>query len=149
MNKLDPARKGIVYGMLTQDEVLLLHEAPIDTIKAISENAEWQDIHGKHFCYGCAYWTDWERGMQPDVTKTNRGFCKIEVTDTRGCICRIQRSSSVEDDAVWIFCDDPHGVYRDEDPSPHLNAEQARAVARALLAFADGKDEKEVKDVQA
>lgn len=74
------------------------------------------------------------------MTLTNRGFAKIEVTDTRGCICRVQRSSAACFDAVWIFCDDPNGVYRNGNPSPHLNADQAREVARALLAFAEGED---------
>ena len=62
-----------------------------------------------------------------------------EVTDTRGCICRVQRSSAACVDAVWIFCDDPKGVY-DCNPAPHLDADQAREVARALLAFADNAD---------
>ena len=77
------------------------------------------------------------------MTHTNRGFAKIEITDTRGCICRVQRSSAACVDAVWIFCDDPHGVYRDGNAHPHLDADQAREVARALLAFADNADYEE------
>jgi len=77
------------------------------------------------------------------MTHTNRGFAKIEVTDTRGCICRVQRSSAACVDAVWIFCDDPNGAYQDGKPSPHLDADQAREVARALLAFADNADYEE------
>jgi len=80
------------------------------------------------------------------MTHTNRGFAKIEITDTRGCICRVQRSSAVLIDAVWIFCDDPNGVYGDGNASPHLDADQAREVARALLAFADNADREEAKN---
>lgn len=80
---------------------------------------------------------------QSDIVRTNRGFAKIEVMDTRGCVCRVQRSSAAYTDAVWIFCDDPDGAYSDGDPRPHLDADQAREVAGALLAFADGVARKE------
>ena len=73
------------------------------------------------------------------MARTERGFGMIEVTDTRGCICRVQRSSADPLDRIWIFCDDPDEVYK-SDPAPYLNPEQAREVAKALLYFADGKD---------
>lgn len=81
-----------------------------------------------------------------NMTHTIRGFAKVEVTDTRGCICRIQRSSSAELDAVWIFCDDTKGVYLDGKPAPHLDRNQALKVARALMAFADNEDLIEEQD---
>ena len=77
--------------------------------------------------------------------KTTRGFSLVKIEDTRGCICRIQRSSSADEDAVWIFCDDPDDLYENHgkaSPHPHLNADQARQVAKALLYFADGEDYK-------
>ncbi len=70
--------------------------------------------------------------------KTHRGFSLRTVTDPRGCVVRIQESSAACHRCVWIFTDDPNGVYRDGKPAPHLNAAQARRVAKALLAFADG-----------
>ena len=77
-----------------------------------------------------------------NMMRTERGFAKIDVVDTRGCICRVQRSSEAEYGAVWIFCEDPNGVYTDGKPYPHLNSNQAREVANALLAFADYEDYK-------
>lgn len=71
---------------------------------------------------------------------TERGFAYVEVVDTRGCIARIARSSADPLDCVWIFTDDPKGVYTTATPAPHLNAKQARKVAEALLAFANGED---------
>lgn len=77
------------------------------------------------------------------ATHTNRGFAKIEVTDTHGCICSVQRSSAACIDAVWIFCNDPNDPNDPDDLHPHLDADQAREVAWALLAFADGADHKQ------
>lgn len=73
------------------------------------------------------------------MKKTQRGFWYKSYKDSRGCIVRIQRSSSACEDCVWIFTEDPAGVYLDGKPSPHLTRQQARRVANALLMFADGK----------
>lgn len=74
--------------------------------------------------------------------RTNRGFAYKEYKDTRGCVVRVQRSSSAEQSCVWIFTDDPNHVYTDGKPAPHLNRTQARRVANALLAFANEEDYK-------
>jgi len=77
------------------------------------------------------------------IKTTSRGFEYIDVEDSSGCIVRIQRSSVWGMEHVWIFCNDPNGVY-DKEPRPHLNPEQAIKVAQALLYFAT-KDEWEEK----
>jgi len=72
--------------------------------------------------------------------RDSRGLMEMSLSDTRGCRCRIKRSSAAEQDCVWIFCDDTHNVYQGNQPHPHLNAQQAREVAKALLCFAEGDD---------
>jgi len=72
--------------------------------------------------------------------KTSRGFKYIEVKDSRGCLCKVQRSSSALEDAIWIFCDGPSGIYGRSTPSPYLNSRQARRLAKVLLAFANKED---------
>ena len=85
--------------------------------------------------YDNSTWVDMK-----SATRTQRGFAKVEIPDTHGCIVRLQRSSSAEEACVWIFTDDPKGIYADGKPAPHLNAEQARQVAEVLIAFADQED---------
>lgn len=75
-----------------------------------------------------------------EITYTDRGFGKMDIEDSRGCLCRVQRSSAADLDAIWIFCYDTKGVYKGSNPHPHLTSDQARQVAKALLAFADGED---------
>jgi hypothetical protein len=69
--------------------------------------------------------------------KTNeRGF-KVygEVSDSRGCIVRIQESSAMGPPHAWIFVDDPDGIYKDGKPAPHLTRVQAIRVVTALHLF--------------
>ena len=65
---------------------------------------------------------------------TDRGFeTFIELTDTHGQRVVVRESSADPLEHVWIFCGPPGTI----SPSPHLNAEQARAVAEALMAFVE------------
>lgn len=70
---------------------------------------------------------------------TERGF-KVygEVSDSRGCIVRIQESSVMDPPHAWIFVDAPEGVYKDGKQAPHLTREQAIRVVTALHLFIDG-----------
>ena len=72
-------------------------------------------------------------GNEPQRKFTERGFEDFcEFVDTNGSRIVVRQSSSAEADAVWIFAsDNPHM----DDPSPHLNVEQAKIVAAALMAF--------------
>ena len=74
-----------------------------------------------------------EVGNEPQRKFTERGFEDFcEFVDTNGSRIVVRQSSSAGVDAVWIFAsDNPHM----EHPSPHLNFEQAKIVADALLAF--------------
>ena len=79
--------------------------------------------------------------------RTARGFAVYgSVTDERGNIVRVQRSSAMGDPRCHVFTHDGHD--RNCVPcvgahdgwlavSPHLDATQARALAAALLRFAD------------
>jgi hypothetical protein len=64
---------------------------------------------------------------------TERGFedfCSFR--DVYGSRIVVRQSSLATEDCVWIFAqDNPHQEY----PAPHLNVEQAKIVAEALLAF--------------
>lgn len=44
-------------------------------------------------------------------TSTNRGFGLVEFTDSKGVPCSIQQSSSAEEEAIWIGCDDADPKY--------------------------------------
>jgi hypothetical protein len=81
------------------------------------------------------------------MRRTERGFAVYEeFSDTKGQEVRVQLSSVATDRCVWIFCKDREGrdaiehLGRLQGMSPHLNAEQARKVAAALIAFADGAE---------
>ena len=81
------------------------------------------------------------------MTRTPRGFAVYEeITDTKGQQVSVQMSSIATDRCVWVFCHDSQGrsaveqIGQHMGMSPHLNAEQARAVAAALIAFADGAE---------
>lgn len=45
-------------------------------------------------------------GMKIKFGKTDRGFAAIGFTDRYGSECSIQKSSIVEDDAIWFGIDD-------------------------------------------
>ena len=83
---------------------------------------------------------------------TPRGFAVYgRVTDGRGNVVRVQRSSAVGDPHCYVFVNDSDGrEFRVGVPgcdhgvsvvSPHLNATEARALAALLVAFADDADE--------
>ena len=82
---------------------------------------------------------------------TSRGFAVYgRVTDGRGNVVRVQRSSIVGEPHCYVFVNDSDGrEFRVGVPgcdhgvavvSPHLNADQARALAALLVAFADDAD---------
>lgn len=82
-------------------------------------------------------------GGRSDV-RTPRGFAVYgSVTDGRGNVTRVQRSSAMGEPHCYVFCADAEGrsayIHCGEPhaPSPHLDAAQARALAAALLRFAD------------
>lgn len=75
-----------------------------------------------------------------ELKRTKRGFAYNETEDTRTCSARVQRSSAAMEEAIYLFCDDPNGVYPSSHPTPHLSHDQARQVALALLAFANNFD---------
>ncbi len=76
--------------------------------------------------------------------RTARGFAIYgSVTDNRGSVTRVQRSSAMGEPRAWVFCVDAEGrmAYtfqgKPNAPAPHLDAAQARELAAALLRFAD------------
>lgn len=83
--------------------------------------------------------------------KTERGFSIYgRVTDERGTVVRVQRSSACGEPCCHVFTSYANG--RTFEPSivgyeggiavasPHLNAQEARALAALLVAFADDAD---------
>jgi hypothetical protein len=82
-------------------------------------------------------------GSPADVqfSRNDRGLAFVELKNSNGGTVRVQRSSLAPLDRVWLasYCE-PHG-----EPQPYLDADQCRALAAALLAFADGRDHEEVE----
>lgn len=82
------------------------------------------------------------------MKRTPRGFAVYaSLTDARGQKVRVQRSSEIGAPKCWVFTHDREG--RDHTvhhmlgvvtASPYLNRKQARKLAQALLAFADGAE---------
>lgn len=75
---------------------------------------------------------------------TERGFAIYgKVTDDRGNVTRVQRSSAVGGPYCYLFTQDAQGrrAYLHLSdlcaPAPHLTAQQARDLAALLLRFAD------------
>lgn len=75
---------------------------------------------------------------------TERGFAIYgKVTDDRGNVTRVQRSSAVGGPYCYVFTQDAQGrraYFHLGDPctpAPHLTAQQARDLAALLLRFAD------------
>lgn len=75
-----------------------------------------------------------------ELQRTQRGFPFSKTEDTRTCFARVQRSSTATEEAIYLFCDDPNGIYNTVPAAPHLSHDQARQVALALLAFANNFD---------
>lgn len=76
--------------------------------------------------------------------RTPRGFAIYgSVMDGHGNVTRVQRSSAMGTPRCYVFCTDAEGrsafIHCGEPhaPAPHLDAPQARALAAALLRFAD------------
>jgi hypothetical protein len=78
--------------------------------------------------------------LSVELQRTLRGFPFSKTEDTRTCFARVQRSSTATEEAIYLFCDDPNGIYSTVPAAPHLNHDQARQVALALLAFANNFD---------
>ena len=84
--------------------------------------------------------------------RTARGFAVYgSVTDERGNVTRVQRSSAMGRVRAWVFTKGADGEecspctgtrYGVCAVSPHLDATQARALAAALLRFADDAEGK-------
>lgn len=71
---------------------------------------------------------------QSDRQFTERGFEDFtEFRDVYGSKITVRESSLATESCVWIFATDNPQI---KEPSPHLNAEQAKMVADALYAFA-------------
>lgn len=67
------------------------------------------------------------------IGETQRGFTVYdEFTDTHGNRIRVQESSSASGVRCWIFAS---GKSASENPSPHLDIEQAKRLRDALDAF--------------
>ena len=67
-----------------------------------------------------------------DRSTTPRGFSIYDqFTDTYGATIRVQESSAATEPKVWIFAEGGMA----ENPSPHLNVEQAKRLRDALDAF--------------
>ncbi len=72
--------------------------------------------------------------------KTPRGFdVYTKLVDTYGSEVRVQKSSSADLAAVWIFCHNK----TDKEMAPHLSPSQARQIAAALNEFADENEGEE------
>lgn len=65
---------------------------------------------------------------------TSRGF-KIygKFTDTKDSKIRVQESSTAEEPCIWIFAENNPDIFK--DPSPHLNAQQAKKLIHILQKF--------------
>lgn len=78
------------------------------------------------------------------MNRTPRGFgIYIELVDRYDNEVRVQRSSLAGDRCCWIFCaPTAKSDFKNPNnpPSPHLTADMARQVAKALLEFADGEE---------
>lgn len=88
---------------------------------------------------------------------TERGFAIVQFNDQYGTKCSLQKSSLATEDSVWLGVDDPepkilaskmiqNGIGWMPFPIPdgvhlttrmHLNRDQAREIAEALLVFAN------------
>lgn len=72
------------------------------------------------------------------LKRTSRGFAVYgTVKDSRGCVVRAQQSSAIGGPRLWLFTDDPHGVYSDGKPAPHLKPAQVRKLIKVLQRFLD------------
>ena len=160
------ARRWYTLGIGGAHEDIALRGEPCLTIEeARRRNAAWlrdtaataEDIEA------CAqgYLAGWASALRDAsahsiggnaAEHTPRGFAVYgRVTDGRGNVVRVQRSSVVGDPHCYVFVNDSDGrEFRVGVPgcdhgvavvSPHLNAPEARALAALLVAFADDADE--------
>jgi len=91
------------------------------------------------------------------IQKTIRGFDIIKFKDSYGVECSLQKSSSAEDDKIWLGCDnaDPKMFVPDKNPSwrpvlmpddyiantrMHLTREQVKSLLPYLQRFAETGD---------
>lgn len=65
---------------------------------------------------------------------SSRGFARGEFADTYGQLCRIQKSSSAEEDRIWLGAYDK-GPHMNEVGEMHLNRAQVAALLPHLQAF--------------
>ncbi len=83
IHKLDPARKGIVFCYMTEEEQKFLKDADkagadIDIIKI---DGTWRVIRNPNFDMNAAYWTDWVRPEEPkQPTNLPEGWKAYRVT---------------------------------------------------------------------
>jgi len=70
------------------------------------------------------------------MERTERGFSIYgKVIDSRGCEVSVQESSAAGGPYIYLFTKDLKGVYRGQEPSPHLSVEQATVLRDALDLF--------------
>lgn len=50
LNKLDPARRGMPWCLMTEDEQQLLWDAPIDTVTFLHLSALWKPVRAVGTC---------------------------------------------------------------------------------------------------
>lgn len=77
------------------------------------------------------------------MKRTNRGFgIYTQFQDSRNADVRIQRSSEMGKRYVWLFAEGGQatGPHVSGAAAVYLDVRQARRVAKALLAFAEGDE---------
>jgi hypothetical protein len=66
ITKLDPARKGMAFIALTEDERQFVLDAPVETVIRMDGEGIWEPYHRSDFPVGWPYWTEWERPAEPE-----------------------------------------------------------------------------------
>lgn len=70
--------------------------------------------------------------MKKDRETTERGFINYNnFKDTYGSEIVLRESSAVGEQKLWIFCKNESW----DNPSPHINAEQAKLLIKGLERF--------------
>lgn len=139
------------------------------------ENTCWGEVKQKAEMFGlrdateedstdCETWCDYKlEDVEPlpagdsdmKTSKTCRGFTLSEFKDNNGVSCSVQKSSSAEEDKIWLGCDnaDPTTLIPGKGWTPvdmpdmynantrmHLTQDQVKALIPALQHFVDTGD---------
>jgi hypothetical protein len=62
LKKLDPTRKGMIWGYMTADERGFFDDARDAGATIYVYDCVWSRHDGSHMSLPTAYWTDWEDG---------------------------------------------------------------------------------------